>query len=108
MKRIRVRTQVAVLTNNTTLVAKHISQIAPELGGLFGSNFFASARFKAAKPNPDCYRRCLELIDIKPADALFVDDTPENVVGAEQVGLSAHCYTSPQSLFEVLQTYNLL
>jgi putative hydrolase of the HAD superfamily len=108
VRRVRARAQVAVLTNNPTLVADHITQIVPEVGHMFGDRFFTSARFKAAKPSVDVYHRCLALLGAAPADALFIDDLPENVAGAERAGLSAHCYTSPQSLFESLQAYNLL
>ncbi|MFX9649725.1 hypothetical protein ABTO89_18990, partial [Acinetobacter baumannii] len=51
--------EVAVLTNNTTLVAEHIERLLPELRPVFGAKIFASAQFGTAKPDPHCYRLCL-------------------------------------------------
>lgn len=55
-RRLHETIDVAVLTNNTTLVADHIDALLPELRPLFGSRIYTSARFKAAKPDPRCYQ----------------------------------------------------
>ncbi|WP_245454546.1 HAD-IA family hydrolase [Bradyrhizobium sp. RP6] len=71
---LRKSVNVAVLTNNTTLIADHIDTLLPELRPLFGSRIYASAQFKRAKPEPDCYRLCLSELDVRPEAVLFVDD----------------------------------
>jgi putative hydrolase of the HAD superfamily len=108
VRRVRERTRVAVLTNNPMLVADHIDQLLPGLRPLFGDAIHASARFKAAKPDPECFRRCLHHLGATPGSTLFVDDLAENVEGAVEAGLSAHRYVSPEALAEVLRDYDLI
>ena len=43
--RLRQSVDIAVLTNNTTLVADHIDTLLPELRPLFGANIYTSDQF---------------------------------------------------------------
>ena len=108
VQRVRQKAKVAVLTNNPTLVEDHIQLLFPELPPLFGSSIYASAGFKTAKPAAECYQRCLSVLGIAPADALFIDDLPENVAGAQAAGLAAHNFTSAHALAEFLRGRGLL
>jgi glucose-1-phosphatase len=108
VSQVREQARIAVLTNNTTLVEDHIGRLFPELPPLFGEAIHASAGFRTAKPDPECYRRCLSLLNVAPGDTLFVDDSPENVAGAEQAGLFAHRYISPDVLAARLRSFGLL
>jgi putative hydrolase of the HAD superfamily len=105
---VRERARVAVLTNNSTLVADHIDRLFPELRPLFGNAIYASAGLQAAKPDPECFRRCLRALGAAPGEVLFVDDLAQNVAGAELAGLSAHRYVSPEDLAAVLRSRDLL
>ncbi|MBR0712754.1 HAD family phosphatase [Bradyrhizobium liaoningense] len=98
---------VAVLTNNITLVANHIDVLFPELRPLFGWKIFAAAQFKVAKPDPDCYRLCLQALQVPPADVLFVDDHPANVAGAREAGLFAHHHTTAEALRQALVQHGI-
>lgn len=49
-----------------------------------------SAQVRLVKPDPAIYRHLLEQFALDPADTVFFDDRPENVVGAKSVGLQAH------------------
>lgn len=108
VKRIRDRTHLAVLTNNTALVADNIDYLFPELVPLFGTRIFCSASLEATKPSVECYWRCLAALDVSPADSLFVDDSPANVDGARRAGLSAHLYASPAGLAWTFRNHGLL
>jgi len=99
---------IAVLTNNTTLVADHIDTLLPDMRPLFGARIYASARFKTAKPDPDCYRRCLSELQVAPENVLFVDDLAANVAGAREAGLLAHHHTSVEAFRQVLSAHGLL
>ena len=105
---LRETVDIAVLTNNTTLVADHIETLLPELRPLFGSRIYTSAQFKAAKPDPLCYRLCLSKLQATPQTVLFVDDLPENVAGAREAGLFAHRHTSVQAFRQALSEHGLL
>ncbi len=48
-----------------------------------------SCELGIVKPDPAIYHYTCEKLGIAPAEALFVDDKPENVRGAEEAGLKA-------------------
>ena len=104
---LRGSVEIAVLTNNSTLVADHIDTLLPELRPLFGSKIYTSAQFKAAKPDPLCYRLCVSELEVKPETVLFVDDLAENVAGAREAGLVAHHHTSVETFRQALLRYGL-
>ena len=59
------------------------------------------------KPNPAIYHHALELLGgVPPAQAVFLDDSPGNVVGAQRAGLHAILVEDPQTAVEDLD--NLL
>jgi len=47
-----------------------------------------SAEVKARKPEPEIYRIMLEKLGAKPDESIFIDDFPENIVGAKNLGIS--------------------
>ena len=100
--------QVAVLTNNNLLVKREIDAIFPELRPIFGRNFLVSAEFRARKPDPEVYRRCLARLGAAPDESLFVDDSAKNVAGAERAGLTGHLYLSAGALAEALKSAGLM
>ncbi len=106
--RLRGSVDIAVLTNNSTLVADHIDTLFPELRPLFGSGIYTSAQFRSAKPDPECYRLCLSALQARPETVLFVDDLAENVAGARDAGLLAHHHTSVETFRQALSDYGLL
>lgn len=105
---LRDTVDIAVLTNNTTLVADHIDTLLPELRPLFGSRIYTSAQFKTAKPDPRCYRLCLSELQAAPDTVLFVDDLAANVAGAREAGLFAHHYNSVETFRQALSEHGLL
>ncbi|OKO72741.1 HAD family phosphatase [Bradyrhizobium sp. AS23.2] len=105
---LRGSVDIAVLTNNTTLVSDHIDTLLPELRPLFGSRIYTSAQFKATKPDPICYRLCVSELKAKPETVLFVDDLEANVAGAREAGLRAHHHTSVETFKQALSGYGLL
>ncbi|MBR0907887.1 HAD family phosphatase [Bradyrhizobium liaoningense] len=105
---LRKTVDIAVLTNNTTLVADHIDTLLPNLRPLFGARIYTSAQFKTAKPDPRCYRLCLSELDARPETTLFVDDLMANVAGAREAGLFAHHHTSVEGFKQALAEYGLL
>ncbi|MET4799337.1 HAD family phosphatase [Bradyrhizobium sp. LB11.1] len=102
---LRGSVDVAVLTNNTELVVDHIDLLCPELRPLFGSRMYASAQFRAAKPDVSCYARCLAALSVRPDVVLFVDDLAENVAGAREAGLHGHHFTSVKEFQADLMRY---
>ena len=99
---------VALLTNNDHLVAETIAELFPEIVPLFGDKLFVSASFGLAKPDPACFTACCERIGVAPQSAFFTDDRSENIIGAEQAGLSGHVFSGKAGLVAALAAKGLL
>lgn len=105
---VRQRARIAVLTNNSDLVAQHADRIFPELPTLFGRNVVTSGRLGAMKPDHDCYVKCAALLGVDPAEVLFIDDLEPNVDGARRAGMRAWRYEGAAALRELLRGQGLL
>jgi HAD superfamily hydrolase (TIGR01509 family) len=105
---VSARCRIAVLTNNCRMVAEHIRYLSPAVAELFGDRIYASATFGAAKPAEEVFLRCLDALDAKPGETLFVDDLEENVKGAIGAGLKGHHFTCAETLAIELRRVGLL
>lgn len=54
--------------------------------------FFASTSLGVAKPHPEAFLLALKAMGLKPEEALYLDDDPENVEAARGLGLRAEVY----------------
>jgi 2-haloacid dehalogenase len=63
---------------------------------------------KLIKPDPAIYRLLLERNGLSAAECLFIDDSLNNVKGAEAVGMKAHHFSSPENLRTALVGLGLL
>lgn len=61
-----------------------------------------SAEIGIAKPDPHIYRAALQALQVVPERALFVDDMPQNVAGAQAVGMSALQFHSTDQVLEAI------
>jgi glucose-1-phosphatase len=102
------RARTAVLTNNNLLVKQAIDRIFPELGPIFGERFFVSAEFGARKPSAEVYLRCLAALGATRETTLFIDDSAQNVAGAERAGLGACLYRDGAALVAALERSGLI
>lgn len=57
------------------------------------------------KPDPAIYECLLRRYRLQPAECLFIDDNPDNILGARQAGISALLFTDLPNLKEQLQHY---
>ncbi|MBN1483977.1 MAG: HAD family phosphatase [Chloroflexia bacterium] len=61
-----------------------------------------SAEEGLLKPGRRIYERTVQRLGVQPAQAIFVDDNPDNAAGAQRVGLRAvHFKNTEQALAEV-------
>lgn len=97
--------QVSLLTNNGPLLGEHLATIAPEIAPLFGEHLRTSSYYGARKPNRVVFERLLDEYDADPADVFFTDDLPENVRGAESVGITGHVFTTPAALRAAVESF---
>jgi putative hydrolase of the HAD superfamily len=62
------------------------------------SAFFTSCYLGLIKPQPDAYRRALQITQRRPAECVFVDDRPMNVEVAAILGMHPIQFTSAAQL----------
>jgi putative hydrolase of the HAD superfamily len=63
-----------------------------------------SAEARVAKPDARIFQMALEVLGVAPAEAVFLDDFPANVTGAQAVGMQAIYFARPeQALAELDQ-----
>lgn len=67
-----------------------------------------SGEEKTRKPFPEFYQRLLNRYNVKPAEAIFIDDNLRNVKAAETLGITSIHFQSPSQLKEEIKRHNLL
>lgn len=71
------------------------------------SAFFTSCYFGLLKPQPDFYRRVLQITHCRPEECVFVDDRPMNVEVAKILGLRAIPFTDAAQLVRDLHAIGI-
>jgi putative hydrolase of the HAD superfamily len=87
--------RLAVLSNAPLSLAAALRRL-PWLEGF--EQVICSSEISAAKPDPVCYRKALDLLGASAQDVVFVDDREVNVVGAQAVGLRAVRFSGAREL----------
>lgn len=86
--------RLALLSNAPVEVARTVERL-PELGA-FSPRWF-SCDLRAIKPEPVVYHHVLAEL----GDAVFLDDRPANVAGANEAGLRAVLFEDPAQIDEL-------
>lgn len=63
-----------------------------------------SAEVGAAKPDPKIYQIALERLQVKPKEAVFVDDFIENIEACEKLGMRGIHFTDAESALKQLKS----
>ena len=87
IRRLRPHYQTAIISNATdnlriTLAEEHSIADAFDL-------IVCSAEERVMKPEPRIYRLTLERLGREPAEAVFIDDSAQNVAAARELGMHA-------------------
>jgi FMN phosphatase YigB (HAD superfamily) len=78
--------RAGVLSNDAhTIAGREFFAERPEFAGL--DTFVDAAEIGVRKPEPEAYLRAAAELGVAPPDVVFLDDTPECVEGARQVGM---------------------
>jgi putative hydrolase of the HAD superfamily len=91
IKQLRPRYQTAILSNAMDDLLETITRRYP-LADAFDL-VVGSAYEGVMKPDPIIYRRTLAQLGCAPNEAIFIDDAPRNIEGAQAVGLTTIHYT---------------
>lgn len=98
--------RTAILSNMVAEVLRRMRRDFPWLGGF--TQLTWSCELGIAKPDPAIYLHTCEKLDVRPEEALFIDDKPVNIRAAEQVGLHALHFRSVDQLRADLAAHPLL
>jgi len=104
---IRAKYRVAFLSNSNEV---HAELIPRRFSALFHKDdrFVFSHRFRVAKPDPEIFRRALEVIGALPQNVVFVDDLIENVLAARAEGIRSFQFVDALQLKRELTAEGLL
>ncbi|MFH1214336.1 MAG: HAD family phosphatase [Candidatus Neomarinimicrobiota bacterium] len=103
VQKLKQQVSLFLLSNTNELHIRAIRQKYDILDNLDG--LILSYKVGALKPEPKIYEYALRKAGVAAGQALFVDDLPENVAGAERVGIRAHRFTGAAGLQEFLGVY---
>jgi HAD superfamily hydrolase (TIGR01509 family) len=73
----------------------------------FFSTFINSSEINIEKPDSRIYFIALEQMKLKPEECIFIDDTMDNVLGAEKIGMKGLLFTNYQKLITDLKSLNI-
>jgi putative hydrolase of the HAD superfamily len=107
LQRVRERYRVAFLSNSNEV---HAELIPRKFAALFQKDdrFVFSHRFRVAKPDPEMFRRALEVMGTLPQHVVFIDDLIENVLAARTIGIRSFQFTDADTLVRELEGEQLL
>jgi HAD superfamily hydrolase (TIGR01509 family) len=107
LERIREKYRVAFLSNSNEV---HAEVIPRRFATLFRKDdrFVFSHRFRVAKPDPEMFKRALEVIGALPHQVVFIDDLMENIVAAQTLGIRAFQFRDAKQITEELVGEGLL
>lgn len=104
---LRGRYRIAFLSNSNEV---HAEVIPKQFPALFrrDDRFIFSHLCKVAKPDPEIYRRALEVLGTQPHTVAFIDDLAENVAAARSLGIEAFQFVDVPRLRRELAAAELL
>jgi len=97
--------RLALLSNAPAEVAEVMAAL-PVIAAHFEHCTF-SCYLRAVKPQPEVYQAVLTLLGASPGEVVFLDDRPENVAGAEALGIRSVHFTGPDEAREALARYGV-
>jgi putative hydrolase of the HAD superfamily len=107
LERVRQKYRVAFLSNSNEV---HADIVPLQFAALFrrDDRFVFSNRFRVAKPDPEIFRRALEVIGALPQHVVFIDDLIENVTAARSIGIQSFQFIDAEQLTRELVGEGLL
>lgn len=57
-----------------------------------------SSELHARKPSPEMFLSCVHALGVSPQSSIYIDDSPENVAAATQLGMNSIVFTTTEAL----------
>lgn len=98
--------KIAIISNMTIETLEYMKNNFTWLD-IFDSLIF-SCEIKVSKPASEIYNRCLESLNLTANKCLFVDDSLENIKGANKIGLNTFLFTRTNQFIDELNNKYIL
>lgn len=113
LKGLHGRYRLFLLSNNNEIHYQWIVDHLREVYGLDGyADFFEKDYYShlmgMRKPEPAIFQYVLDTHGLVPEETLFVDDSPQHIKAALQLGINAELLTAPDTLPELLARRGLI
>ncbi|MGC9037581.1 MAG: HAD family hydrolase [Candidatus Micrarchaeia archaeon] len=107
IKRLKPKYTTAFFSNvDNAVYVKMLKLMAPYMH-LFDYHF-ASCKLGIAKPKHAAFRLVLSKMDVKPKEAVFIDNDKNNIKGAREIGIKAILFKNNMQLDKDLRRLGLL
>src|SRR5690349_17905954 len=94
------------------LLSNAPAEVADVVAGLPGAAHYEHCAYshsrRSGKPEPQCYRAVQAKLGAGPADVVFLDDKPDNVAGAQALGIRSVQFTEPAQARAALAAYGVV
>ena len=102
IRKLRGRYKLAILSNAPPDLTRWLADW--EMRDLF-EVVFCSGDEGMIKPDPAAFKLTLERLGVEPGEAVFIDDTPENVEAARKLGIQGIIFTTVAALKDDLTKF---
>ena len=92
-----------VVLTNTNQIHAPVWRVRYTMILTYFEKIFASHEIGARKPESEAFQTVLDYLNIEPGKVVFFDDSPNNVQGANAVGINGFVATSHLDVIEGLQ-----
>lgn len=100
--------EIALLTNNGTMLWEHIDELAPELRPVFGERLFVSGVHGFNKERAEGFTGILDHLGWNAESTLFIDDSPRYIAAADEAGLVTHIFDGIEGLRAQLNALGIM
>ena len=110
---LKERYRTFLLSNNNELHYAWIMDYLKREYGMPGNDVlfekdYYSHLMGMRKPDPEIFRAVLDAHGLNPAQTLFIDDSPQHIATARQLGLAAELLTAPDTLPALLERVGIV
>lgn len=113
LTRLNDKYRTFLLSNNNEIhYAYCMEHIRQEYGVQDNSGFFEKTYYShlmgMRKPDKEIFLQVLAENNLIPEETLFIDDSPQHLATAEELGMQVELCTSERPLEQIVRAYNLL
>lgn len=111
--KIKEKYNTFLLSNTNQIHHKFFSAYVEKTFGLkdntsLFNKVYYSHLLNMRKPNANIFEYVLQTNNLKPAETLFIDDSPQHLKTAKQLGMQTYLMTAPDTLQKYFGTNGLL